>query len=245
MADLVVIVPSRGRPEAAAELVQSFAETCSADTQLVFAVDESDPRQPEYWDAAKPIWPGILPHDNHSMVEALNWSAVALTAVPTAGVNQFGGEPWSAPFALGFMGDDHRPRTKGWDQAYLDALRELGTGIVYGDDLYQGAKLPTQCAMTSDIVRALGYMSPPSLTHMYVDNFWLGLGRAAGCIRYLPDVVVEHMHPVAGKSEWTEGHKRVNDRAMYAKDEAAYLAYCSTQFSADVAKVAALRGAHV
>jgi hypothetical protein len=90
------------------------------------------------------------------------------------------------------MGDDHFPRTHGWDQAYLDALRELGTGIVYGNDLLQGHRLPTQCAMTADIVRRWGYMALPTLRHMYVDNFWRDLGNAADCLRYLPEVVVEH-----------------------------------------------------
>lgn len=229
MADLVIIVPSRGRPQAARELVEAFADTCTVDTLLAFAVDADDPALGEYG-------PDRLTIGSHkSMVDALNRAARGFVDLGRG----------LAPFAVGFMGDDHRPRTKGWDQAYLDALRGLGSGIVYGDDKYQGERLPTQCAMTSDIVRALGYMAPPELTHMYVDNFWLGLGRAAGCIRYLPDVIVEHMHPYAGKAEMDAGYQRVNARQMYAKDEAAYLAYCSSRFPEDVAKVAGLRGAHV
>ncbi|MDM4722761.1 hypothetical protein QTQ03_25345 [Micromonospora sp. WMMA1363] len=230
MADLVVVVPSRGRPQAAEELARAFAVTCIADTKLLFAVDESDSTGGEY-----PGWKITSP--THTMVEALNAAADYLL-----NRDLLGSPP---PVAVGFQGDDHRPRTKGWDQAYLDALRELGTGIVYGDDRYQGERLPTQCAMTADIIRALGYMAPPSLTHMYVDNFWLGLGRAAGCIRYLPDVVVEHMHPYAGKADMDAGYERVNDRRMYAKDEAAYLNYCGTRMTADVAAVAGLRGARV
>ena len=164
------------------------------------------------------------------MVEALNMTAGHLPS-------------HQAAFAVGFMGDDHRPRTVGWDKEYLDALRELGTGIVFGDDLYQGDKLPTQCAMTSDIVRALGYMAPPTLTHMYVDNFWRDLGTEADCLYYLPDVVVEHMHPIVGKAEWDEGHLRVNDRQVIDADEAAYVEHqTSGRFAADVAKVKALRG---
>lgn len=245
MTDLVVIVPSRGRPQAVAELAASFGATCTASTRLLFMVDIDDPDRPAYCravaDSFGAIDVGIHTHmrEDGTMVSALNDAAqLQLT------INQ-------PPFALGFMGDDHRPRTVGWDKRYLDALRELGTGIVYGDDLLQHEKLPTQCAMTSDIVAALGYMAPPSLTHMYVDNFWLGLGRSAGCLCYLPDVVVEHMHPLATnpdgsrKAEWSEGHRRVNDRSMYAKDEVAYLTYCSTRFADDIAKVAALRGAHV
>lgn len=245
MADLVVIVPSRGRPEAARELADAFMETCTADTELVFAVDDNDPTLPRYSELAvvprgipgSPTgslgWPRlstcVVPNPTN-MVHALNHAAVGyLKSIhPT-------------PFAVGFMGDDHRPRSRGWDAAYLAGLRELGTGIVYGDDLLQSRNLPTQCAMTADIIQTLGYMAPASLRHMYVDNFWLQLGRFADCIRYLPDVVVEHLHPVAGKAEWDEGYMRVNDPSVFAGDEAAFRDYLrdTMPFAAD--KVRALR----
>lgn len=244
MTDLVVIVPSRGRPQAARELAEAFEATCTADTELVFAVDDNDATLGQYTDlTAVPhglgdgltvrsyprLSVGIV-QDPRNMVYALNQVADFLTIPPEDG-----------PFATGFMGDDHRPRTNGWDQAYLDALRELGTGIVYGDDLLQHRNLPTQCAMTSDVVRALGFMAPPNLTHLYVDNFWLELGNRAECIRYLPDVVVEHRHPVAGKAQWDEGYLRVNNTEMYAKDEAAFREYYADGLARDVEKVRALR----
>lgn len=225
MTDLVVVVPSRGRPTHARAMLAAFETTCTAGTQLVFAVDDDDPLAARYPEELTALLP------SRSMNEALNLSAVALAG---------------DAFAVGFMGDDHRPETVGWDQAYLDALRGLGTGIVYGDDLLQGERLPTQCAMTADIIRALGYMTPPSLTHLYLDNFWLSLGTKAECLRYLPDVVVEHVHPLARKAQWDDGYARVNSSAMYARDEAAFNAYCASGgFAADVAKVRALRAAHV
>lgn len=237
MADLVVIVPSRGRPQAARELAQAFASTCTADTRLVFAVDEDDPLLPEYsdiprsWaDSRRPAVEMCVCDATGSMVGALNGTAKALAEVY---------QP--APFALGFLGDDHRPRTRGWDARYLEALRELGTGIVYGDDLLQSERLPTQCAMTADIVRALGFMAPPSLGHLFVDNFWRDLGHAAGCLRYLPDVVVEHLHPAAGKATVDEGYARVNAGEQYARDGEAYAKYRAGYLASDVAMVRQLR----
>lgn len=219
--DLVVVVPSRGRPGAARALVEAFRATCTASTSLVFALDESDPIRGEYPDDGWTAWPST------TMVEALNYAAPFYAAEDT--------------FAVAFMGDDHRPRTLGWDQAYLDALRELGTGIVYGDDLLQGERLATQCAMTADIVRALGYMAPPVLTHLWVDNFWMALAGGADCLRYLPGVVVEHIHPVAGKAQWDENYQRVNSSAMYAHDRVAFEVYCRDRLADDIAKVKALR----
>lgn len=225
MADLAVVVPTRGRPESATALARVFADTCTANTRLVFSIDADDPRLDDYSPLIRNGFIDLDINANESMVEALNTTALKQKA-----------------FAVGFMGDDHCPRTHGWDQLYLSALSELGAGIVYGNDLLQGSRLPTQCAMTSDIIQALGYMSPPELRHMYVDNFWLDLGTEAGCIRYMPEVVVEHRHPLAGKAEWDAGYARVNDRAVYQADAAAYATYCHERFPTDVEKVRALRG---
>lgn len=238
VSDLVVIVPSRGRPEAAHELAETFAATCTADTELVFGVDSDDPRLAAY-QAVEGARIAVAPAPSN-MVMTLNYVCDYAWAADAVGDTTWGAT-LPTPFGVAFMGDDHRPRTCGWDQSYLEALHELGTGIVYGDDLLQGEKLPTQVAMTSDIVRALGYMAPPALTHMYVDNFWLDLGRRAGCLRHLPDVVVEHLHPVAGKADWDEGHIRVNAPQMYSADRTAYARYTVEQLQADVDAVKALR----
>jgi hypothetical protein len=235
MADLIVLVPSRGRPESVTPLAEAFNATCTADTALSFIVDDDDPALPDYRRNIETVQAagGIVGYGtgaSKNMVQALNGGARLLVTAP------------KPPYAVGFIGDDHCPRTKGWDGRYLEALRELGTGIVYGDDLYQGERLPTQCAMTADIIQALGYMSPPSLVHMYVDDAWLHLGRAAGCIRYLPDVVVEHVHPIAGKGEWDDGYRRVNDPAVYGRDRAAFARWQATELPEAVRKIRALRG---
>lgn len=244
VADLTVIVPSRERPTQAGPLIQAFRATCTASTRLVFALDESDPTRQGYVDAAFQSGQNVsvIVTPSTTMVQALNAAVNALTGFM---VGRPDGEfDTVAGFAVGFMGDDHCPRTVGWDAAYLEALRELGTGMVYGDDLLQGERIPTQVAMTADIVKALGYMAPPVLTHLYVDNFWKDLGEQSGCLRYLPDVEIEHRHPVARKAAWDAGYARVNDSAMYARDEQAYRAFhASGEFSTALTTVRALRGA--
>lgn len=214
MDDLVFVVPSRNRPAAVRSLIRSFDETCTEETGLVISIDHDDPKRAEYFNlVAEPsaVSVDLVVGANTTMAQALNRAC--------HGINSY---------AVGFMGDDHRPRTRGWDKAYLDALRSMGTGIVYGNDLLQGERLPTQVAMTSDIVQALGYMTPPGLGHMYLDNFWLDLGKTARCLRYLPDVIVEHLHPVAGKAAWDDDYTRVNDAFVYSRDRIAYQRYIAT-----------------
>lgn len=222
--NLCVFVPTRGRPAKAVELAVRIRRTSRADTHPVFVVDSDDPLRDTY--TALDLTTFVVPPGPDGMVAALNraWSCYVV------------GEQT----AVGFMGDDHRPRTVGWDTAYLAALNELGTGLVYGNDLVHGAAIPTQIAMTSDIPAALGWIAPPVLRHLFVDNFWRELGHALDRIRYLPDVTVEHMHPLVGKAPEDDGYRRVNAPDRMEADRVAYELYMHDQFSADVDKVQAV-----
>jgi hypothetical protein len=216
VSELLVIVPTRGRPESVGRVIDAWEDTDAfkQGAVLAFLVDADDPAVDDYQGAFELL---EAPHMQASMHVMPAW----LPLVPK--LNR-----WAAllaehqHFALGFAGDDHLPRTKGWVAAYLAALRDLRTGIVYGNDGIQGQRLPTQWAMTSDIIRALGRMVPADVEHLYCDNAVKDLGEAAGCLRYLPDVLIEHMHPVAGKAPMDAGYARVNRREQYRKDRLAY-----------------------
>ena len=137
---------------------------------------------------------------------------------------------------LSFMGDDHRPRTASWDLRLANMI-DQGPGLAYGNDLLQGENLPTAVMMSAEIVEAIGYMVPPVLVHMYMDNFWKDLGSALGALSYRHDVVIEHMHYLAGKSQIDEGYKEVNHVSVYQKDAEAYGKYVTESLLADVAKI--------
>jgi len=229
---LVAVVPTRGRPQAVPALVEAFHDTCEANTLLVLAVDNDDPQRQEYEAATQKLPPtpmamvALSGNGGNGMVRALN-NVAALFA---------GADDPAA--AVAFLGDDHRPRTVGWDARYLQALAG-GAAMVYGNDLIHGEGLPTQIAIRSDVIRALGWMAPPMLRHLYVDNAWKDLGAAAGpgALVYLPDVTVEHLHPIAGKAEYDAGYERVNAPAMYEADRAAYERYRAEQLAADAATI--------
>lgn len=228
MSDLAVIVPSRGRPQNIAELVKAWDDTTSDKATLVVAVDDDDPELPGYLDlelaAREPGMTLLLQSAPGTMVAALNSAAASV-----------------APgfFAVGFFGDDHRPRTPGWDLDVVDELRQFGTGVVSGPDGFRQDKLPTWCAMTSNIILTLGYMAPPGLQHMYVDNAWQSLGEALGAYRYLPDVLVEHMHPLAGKAAHDAGYARVNSAGVYRRDEAVYVRWARDELRPAVERIRA------
>jgi hypothetical protein len=214
MNQLAILVPTRGRPNNLARLQHAFTETCEAATRLVALVDDDDPELPAYQALADQ-----LRGEPFFRLEI----GPRLRLGPTLNV---AGPKWAARSSVvGFMGDDHVPRTAGWDTHYAAELVQLGTGLVYGNDLIQGEALPTQVAMTSDIVLATGCMVPPGAVHLWLDNAWLALGRALGAITYLPDVVVEHVHPIAGRAQWDAGYAECNTDALMDADRAVFEAW--------------------
>lgn len=202
---LLVIIPTRGRPTQAKELLSSFQETRTLmDSAIVFGIDDEDPTLAEYIDLGIPRYVG----QRRGMVGTLNDIAA---------------RSWDAYDILAFLGDDHRFRTHAWDVRVSEEL--LTADFVYGNDLFQGEALPTAIFMRSSVAKALGYMALPSLRHLYVDNYWLVLGKQLDAIRYLPDVIVEHMHPAIGKAQWDPGYVRVNSTGMWEHDRVAYEAW--------------------
>lgn len=225
--DLTILTPSRGRPKNAVRMYEAFRETCTADTKLIIIVDRDDATLSTYYRLLNGV----------GQVTAVEPGRRGMVAALQAGYlehrDQLG-------FAVGFFGDDHLARTVGWDDVYLNNLRELGSGFVYGDDLFQHEAIPTQIAMTSDIPAALGYMCPPEFDHLCVDVVWNDWGKAIEKIRYLPHVVVEHVHYLAGKAQKDVTYSEVNSGAMAAHDSAAYQEYLRGNFNSDIKKLQAL-----
>jgi hypothetical protein len=206
---MLFIVPSRGRPHKAAAIIQYVSETRES-THLTIAVDHDDPTLEEYRQAVyanKHPWATLSVFRSNSMVSSLNAAARHFAAMH---------------MHIGFMGDDHHPMTPSFDTRLAGAIDGMGGGIAYANDMFQGVNLPTQVVISSKIINCLGFMAPPSLTHLYVDNYWRALGEGIGRFSYCPDVVIRHDHPQAGLTEWDDGYIRVNGGEMYAKDEAAF-----------------------
>lgn len=224
MTDLTMIVPSRGRPDSVKRTVNSMAETMIANTRLIVVIDIDDPLAGAYVKAL----------DNPGPWASLYVQSGAKKLNPI--LNYVA--PMYAPFCdyIGFMGDDHVPRSVGWDDRLISAIGPMA-GVAYADDLLQSENLPTSVVMSAVIVRALGYMAPPRLWHMYMDNFWKQLGNDLGNLNYCSAVVIEHLHPFAGKAASDEGYQRVNAQEVYDHDSAAYHEFLENQWPADLTRL--------
>jgi hypothetical protein len=202
---IIVICPSRGRPQKAKEGYEAFLSTKTRDdSKMVFVVDNDDDAFGEYVsEAMVPIV--TYKHEGGGMGPPLN-AAVADLA------HHYD--------IVGFVGDDHRFRTKGWDEAIEQCLAQR-PGFAFGNDLARN-DIPTQVFVTSKVVLALGWMCLPGAKHLYLDNTWAELGGRAHCLSYLPNVVIEHVHPAYGKAQMDEGYVRVNSAEMYGHDAAVF-----------------------
>jgi len=201
---ITLLLPSKGRPEKAKEAIDCF-NRCKTDySQLILVLNEGD----EYNLDVPTIH---VPANN--MCEAVN---LASKYVETENI--------------GFIGDDHHIRTKGFDKILEEKLEE--NLIVYADDLLQREKLATQCVMRTNVVRTLGYMAIPGLKHLYMDNFWMELGA-----QFVPEVVIEHMHYLNGKSQHDERYKEVNSDAIHSNDKNVFENWKRTQKINDLRKL--------
>jgi hypothetical protein len=98
----------------------------------------------------------------------------------------------------------------------------------------QGANLPTAFGMSRDLVDELRGMTFPGCIHLFFDNFVKQLGLDLNYLKYLPNVIIEHLHPVAGKAEMDEGYARVNQPKWYEEDLLTLQKYIRSQEYADL-----------
>jgi 2-polyprenyl-3-methyl-5-hydroxy-6-metoxy-1,4-benzoquinol methylase len=135
--------------------------------------------------------------------------------------------------------DDFIIKSK-WESNFIEFFtNNNGVGIAYGNDLLQSDKLPTAVCMTSNIISELGYMVPTCLQHMYADNFWKDLGLITKTLKYFPDIIFEHVHPDAGKSERDTQYKYAAEVA--GTDYQEYMNYINSEFKSDVQKILYIR----
>ncbi|MHB1782745.1 MAG: hypothetical protein ACYCTE_08645 [Acidimicrobiales bacterium] len=219
MPRLLMIVPSRGRPAHLDRLVATWCSTTSGDADLVVALDDDDPQLYRY-NAHRVAMVSVGPRQSF-----IAWTNEI--AVGHADRYDF----------VGSMGDDHLPRTPGWDKLVCEALDELGTGVAYGDDLAGTPALPSAAAVTSNIVASLGYLLPPVLEHHGSELYFRSLGEDLGRSRFLREVVLEHVHYSSGKS--SIDHTYLECAATIDADRARYEMYMEREWPTALARLRA------
>jgi hypothetical protein len=223
---MCVLVPSRGRPSNIARLAEAWFTT-GAEAELVVLIDDDDPELDGYENLADDYGFTLIIGEPSRIGPILNRHAADYA---------------ERCDVVGFMGDDHLPRTERWDVALEAAAGRWG--VAYGNDLLQGANLATAVFIGSGIVGTLGYYVPPGLKHLYFESPWMTWGRALDSLTYLDDVVIEHLHYINGKAEQDDLYREVNADSMYSHDGARWAEYANDgELLADVQRLIAARDA--
>ena len=212
----LVIIPSRGRPDNLARCIDHLKKH-SMVSDFVVGLDSDDEHNYPRIDGVK------------YEVDSRNYMIATLNQIAMKYVNQY--------LFLTFLGDDNIVTTDGWDVAMSITLAKHGYGIAYGNDHLQEDKLPTSIMITSNVVKALGFMAPPTQKHLYADNFWQALGKGLGALYYFPSVHWEHLHFLNGKSEKDAIYEEANSEERYKEDRDAFAAYMSERYIDDVTRV--------
>ncbi len=233
---LMVIVPTRSRPQNIGRIVSAWWATGAFEVaQLRFVIDRDDAEFPRYIE--------VLGHLSECVYQiAREWQPLVPKLNETAAELAVRGDYG----AFAFMGDDHLPRTPRWAHMLIEnhLITQHGKKRLfqYGRDGYQDEKLPTWWSVDRDWIMALGKMVPAPVEHLYCDNAMIELARAAGVCHYNPDILVEHMHPVAKKGQVDPQYARVNSGTQYRRDGLAFETWMKTGLSQAVTLIRDVAG---
>ncbi len=191
----MIVLPSRGRPES----LKAFLDGSQPSVRGVVMLDHDD--------AGK--YAGLIVPDNWTVLIGPRLSYVSLLNLA---FRIYPNEPFYA-----YGGDDFRCHPHGWD-VHLAAVAG-SDGIAYGDDLINGEKTCCIPFIGGDLVRQVGWLGYPGLSHLYCDTIWRDLGRSLGRLRYCPEIVTEHLHWSTGKQPYdqtAQERKTDGDQAVYS-----------------------------
>jgi glycosyltransferase involved in cell wall biosynthesis len=202
-----ILCPTRNRPQNIKRLVDSICSTVKDVTQLEFLVYIDD--------------------DDEESIPAIQEAAERIPTNAVQGNKLIGSQMYNelGKLAKGdiimFAADDIAFRTPDWDQVVQQEFAKYEDKIlfVYGEDGFQKGRIGTHGFIHRFWMELVGYVLPPKLASAYTDEWVTELADRVGRRCYLPNLIVEHLHPATGKSPQDETYTQ---RIEIAGDIAAY-----------------------
>jgi len=193
-----LLVPTRGRPALVQRLFRSLAETTARRdrVEIVLYVDEDD----------------LQSHglgSDQLTVQRIIGPRQTMGSYNTACLKQSGGD-------IVILGnDDMVVRTIAWDEkiAAMDEAIADGIYLAYANDLFMSRRRATFPILSRRCCDVLGDPFPAAYRGAFIDTHLFDLFKRvqrAGFdrIRYLDDVVFEHLHYRTGKAEYDETYRK-------------------------------------
>ncbi len=216
--DGIIILPTRGRAGGKLQRCLRALKETGTTTPGLIAVAEDDWRTNKDAYAKTEIPPGW-----NFFVGDYPDTATATEAVRARFPD--------AAFYIWFT-DDNIAETPEWDRLLVSHL--TGNNIVSTAFGEKSSRMNGAIAFSGDLIRAIGYIYPPGLKHLFLDDVFEEIGRMTGCWQVLPDVMVRHYHgPKVGEPDTTS--ERVN--TFWENDRKAYLNWQKTDGVAAVERI--------
>lgn len=242
----IVVLPSLDRPQELVGFFKAYKETESIVPGLVL-IDRHDffDRKLDYEAIELPRgWEYRITGDNRAMGDKIRSVFEEVSKMD-----------W-----VMILNDDHRPRTKNWDQkiiAHVTGYNIIGTndGAEPSKPWNAGRRLCGAITFSGPILRELGYMFPDGLQHMFSDDVWGMLCGRSGCGQVLMDICVEHEHAFMHKDKRDKTFELINgakgmaeiesqgfaNEGMWPNDRVAFEKWAKEKYEQDAKKLVKLQ----
>ena len=193
-----LMMPTRGRPANVARLLASILGT-SAVTKLVevlFYVDDDDPDLPAI----------------QSEIAKSNYLTAKIHIGPRIVLSECPNVLWrerAQGEILAFLGDDYIFRSFSWDALVRRAFERCPDKILFvhgRDGIHPDGAFGTYGFIHQKWAQALGGVLPSHFGADWADNWVNEVANAISRRRYIPEIYLEHMHPIAGKAPLDKTH---------------------------------------
>ena len=220
-----ILTPTRNRPDNCQRFIKSIYQTTKniGNIELLFYVDSDDPSIGAYMSLQQhcydefPGFPRVQFNFGDPQSVCDSWNLMAKDCMGDVII----------------MGnDDLIYRTPNWD---IKLIKELSTikDNIYCAWVNDGINGERHCAfpiISRKWVETLGYCFAPAGTFNfgYNDTWVYHIGILLGRLKYIPDILVEHMHFSKGKAEMddTYARNRTQERGnLYQKDKVIFNDY--------------------
>ena len=211
---LGILLPSRGRAHNLSRFLDAVSMT-ALDSHVYVRLDKDDPDLYSY----------------AQILDRVNDAEYTLVIGPRTGFASSMNEmaeraEIDGVTHVGMFGDDVVPVTHGWDAALVEGLGGR-LGVAYGNDGLRkkhAPDLPTHYITQIEVYRRLGYLAPPTIRHLFLDNVARDIGKILRNFVYVP-VDITHHHPWADgehlhDTTYAEGGRNSDIRVA---DQRAYL----------------------
>lgn len=205
MPRLLMICPTRNRPDKVMDMLASFKKTRTF-ADIVFYVACDDPRYDEY----------VLNLTDENVVYGDRLPIVSIFNL----LSQNDGYDY-----FGDINDDHIFHTEGWDRIFVDAIetRGQGWGIAFGTEKNTPAEQPSGMAISAKCISALGYYINPIFEHLFIDWYIREVYKPLGLLLKCPEVHIEHKHWTFGKADIDQNYKELyQNENNYKRQENIY-----------------------